>query len=107
MKYLKSKKKKYLRGVAHKLKPVAFVGQKGVTDTLVQAIDEALTSHELIKVKFIEFREKEKKKEITGAVEKRTGCELIGMIGHTVILYRPCADKKKRKIKVPGVEGDV
>jgi len=89
------------------LKPVAFVGQKGVTGTLVRSIDEALAFHELIKVKFVEFREKEKKKEMTETIEKRTGSEMVGMIGHTAILYRPGADPEQRKIKVPEVKGDI
>jgi len=92
---------------AHQLKPVVFVGQKGVTDTLVRAIDEALAFHELIKVKFVEFREKEKKKEIVETIEERTGCAMVGLIGHTAILYRPGADPEQRKIKVPGVKGDI
>ena len=107
MNSLDSSQKKYLRGLAHKLKPVAFVGQKGVTDTLVRAIDEALAFHELIKVKFVEFREKEKKKELTESIGKRTGSEMVGMIGHTAILYRPGADPEQRKIKVPEVKGDI
>ena len=103
MKKLKGSQKKYLRGLAHKLKPVAFVGQKGITDQLIRSIDEALAFHELIKMKFIEFKEKDQKKAIAEAVEKRTGSEMVGMIGHTAVFYRQNTDPERRKIKVPGL----
>ena len=93
--------KKYLKGLAHGLKPVAFVGQKGLSPSLIQAIDESLTKHELIKVKFIEFKEKAQKQEITDAIEQETASELVGMIGHVAILYRQQADPEKRRIQVP------
>jgi len=64
MKKLTSIQSKYLRGLAHALKPVVFVGQKGVTDALFKSTDEAFQRHELIKVKFIDFKEKEKKRQL-------------------------------------------
>ena len=63
---LYSFQKKYLRGLAHGLKPLVFVGQKGVTPALVDALNQALSDHELIKVKFIEFKEKDQKKTDSG-----------------------------------------
>ena len=38
--------RKYLRGLAHKKKPVVFVGQKGLTETLNGSINDALTAHD-------------------------------------------------------------
>jgi len=93
--------KKYLRGLAHKTKPVVFIGRNGITDTLNRSIDDALTAHELIKVKYIDFKEKEKKTEIAGTIEKTHGCEMAGMIGHTAIFYRQSPEEDKRKIVVP------
>jgi RNA-binding protein len=57
--------------------------------------------HELIKIKFNEFKEKEQKKEVSGMIEKKTGAEMIGMIGHTAIFYRQQKDAEKRKIVIP------
>ncbi len=67
---LTSLQKKYLRSLAHGLKPVVFIGQKGVSDTLIQAVDLALTDHELIKVRFNEFKEKPQKLNIIEELEK-------------------------------------
>ncbi len=101
MKELTSIQSKYLRGVAHGLKPVVFIGQKGLTDALIRSTEEAFDSHELIKIKFIDYKEKKQKKEIAGALEDRTGSRMAGMIGHIAILYRQHPDPEKRKIIFP------
>ena len=101
MKELTSTQAKYLRGIAHGLKPVVYVGQKGVTDALISSTEEAFDRHELIKIKFIDFKEKNQKTDITRALESRTGSHLAGMIGHVAILYRQHPDQEKRKIVLP------
>jgi RNA-binding protein len=98
---LKGFQKKYLRGLAHSQKSLVLIGQKGISPTLIKAIDEALDTHELVKVKFNEFKEKEQKKEVSGMIEKETGSEMVGMIGHTAIFYRQQKDSEKRKITIP------
>ncbi|MFC1882721.1 YhbY family RNA-binding protein [Thermodesulfobacteriota bacterium] len=101
MKELTSTQAKYLRGIAHGLKPVVFIGQKGLTDALIRSTEEAFDSHELIKIKFIDYKEKNQKKEIASALESRTGSHLAGMVGHIAILYRQHSDPDKRKIVLP------
>ena len=101
MEILKGYQKKYLKGLAHGLKPVVFVGQKGLSGNLISSIHDALDTHELIKVKFIEFKEKQQKAGMAEAIEAETGCQLVGIIGHTAIFYRQHTDSEKRKIKLP------
>ena len=101
MKELTSTQAKYLRGIAHGLKPVVYVGQKGVTDALISSTEEAFDRHELIKIKFIDFKEKKQKTDIARALESRTGSHLAGIIGHIAILYRQHPDPEKRKIVLP------
>ena len=101
MKKITSTQAKYLRGIAHGLKPVVYVGQKGVTDALISSTEEAFDRHELIKIKFIDFKEKKQKTDIARALESRTGSHLAGIIGHIAILYRQHPDAKKRKIILP------
>jgi RNA-binding protein len=101
MKMLKGFEKKYLRGLAHDLKPVVLIGKEGITDGIVRAADEGLCQHELIKIKFNEFKEKAQKETLTDALVKRTGSALIGTIGHTAILFRPQTDPVKRRIQLP------
>ena len=101
MKKITSTQAKYLRGIAHGLKPVVYVGQKGVTDALISSTEEAFDHHELIKIKFIDFKEKKQKTDIARVLESRTGSHLAGMIGHIAILYRQHPDQEKRKIVLP------
>ena len=101
MKKLKGYQKKYLKGLAHGMKPLVFVGQKGLSPAVIKTVDESLKKHELIKLKFIDFKEKDQKEEIAGAIEDETSSELVGMVGHIAIFYRQHRDPDKRKINVP------
>jgi RNA-binding protein len=68
---------------------------------LFSSLDDALTAHELIKIKYIDFKEKEKKTEIAEIIENTHNCEMVGMIGHTAIFYRQHPEEEKRKITAP------
>ena len=98
---LKGSQRKYLRGLAHNLNPAAAVGQKGITDALLEEIEESLEASELIKIKFVEFKDKQSKKELVDEITKRTDAFVAGMIGHVAILYRQHPDPDKRKIRLP------
>jgi RNA-binding protein len=98
---LQGYQKRFLRGIAHSLKPVVYVGQKGFTDALAEALDDALDHHELVKVKFVEFKDKEKKQSLIRQIEKTAACELVGMVGHTASFFRRQGDPEKRKIVIP------
>ena len=86
---LTGKQRKYLRGRAHSLQPVVVVGHAGVTEGVVRAVDEALATHELIKVR---FHEPEDKRGAADDLATETESALCGLVGHTVILYRPRPD---------------
>ena len=101
MNSLKGFQKRYLRGIAHPLKPVVFVGQKGFSNTLAKAIEDALDRHELVKVKFIEYKQKEKKLALIEEIEAASQCELVHLIGHVGTFYRQQKDPQKRKIFLP------
>lgn len=105
MKRLEGFQRKYLRGIAHGLKPVVFVGQKGLTSEVILAAGLALESHELIKIKFNDFKGKDQKAELSGLLEKETGSEVVGIIGHTVIFYRQQNNPEKRRIFPPQRKG--
>ena len=101
LKELKGSQKKYLRGLAHNLNPSAFIGQKGITESLIEEIDQALKATELIKVKFNDFKQKDQKNSLTKEIAKATRSHIAGMIGHVVILYRQNVDEEKQRIKLP------
>ncbi len=101
LKELKGSQKKYLRGLAHNLNPAAFIGHKGITETLLKEIDKALEATELIKVKFNDYKEKDLKNSLTEEIAKATGSHIAGMVGHVAILYRQNSDKEKQHITLP------
>lgn len=98
---LKGSQRKYLRGLAHKLNPSALVGQKGLTDSFLEEVNLALDAAELIKIKFVDHKEKEVKTALVEEITKKMRCHLAGMVGHVAILYRQQADPEKRQIKLP------
>lgn len=75
-----------LKKSAHRLKPVVMVGQKGFTDAIVKAVDRALEEHELIKVRFVEF--KEERRNMAEEICRSTGSVLVDIIGNVAILFR-------------------
>lgn len=100
MEKLKGSERKYLRGLAHGIKPITFIGKQGLVESVVKAVDEALNTHELIKLRFIDFKEKDQKKEIIAGIEEATSSECVGLIGHHAIFFRQNKDPKKRKIEL-------
>ncbi len=100
-KILSGYQKKYLRGLAHNLKPVVLVGQKGATPSLFISIDEALTAHELIKIRFVETKDRVQKEKMIHSIAKETQSHIAGTVGHTAIYYRTHPEKEKRKIVLP------
>ena len=47
---LTGKQRGYLKKLAQTVQPAVIVGRAGVTDAVMQTIDEYLTAHELLKV---------------------------------------------------------
>jgi RNA-binding protein len=92
---------KHLRGLAHGLKPVVFVGQKGLSPAVLESVREALDLHELIKVKFQDLKDRALKTRWAAEIEQAVDCRLAGLIGHTAILYRPQPDPERRRIVLP------
>jgi len=96
---LKGMHRKYLRGLAHDLKPLVLVGKSGVTPGLLASVHQALDDHELIKVRFIDH--KEDKDELALHIAGEAKCSLAGLIGNVAIFYRQQADPGRRKIVLP------
>ncbi|PCJ60337.1 MAG: ribosome assembly RNA-binding protein YhbY [Candidatus Hydrogenedentota bacterium] len=96
MKLLNGAQRKELRAQAHHLTPIVLIGTKGVTETVVESVNQALEAHELIKIKFNDH--KDEKRELTDKIAEATQCEVAGLMGNVAILYRANANPEKRKI---------
>lgn len=85
---------------AHDLKPVVMVGKNGLTDALSEAVDEALSAHELIKVKFQDYREA--RHSIALRLAEFTDSTLVTIIGNIAIFFRAHEDPERQRIRLPG-----
>lgn len=93
---LTSKQRKNLEKIAHDLQPVVIVGGAGVTDGVVSMVKNSLAAHELIKVKFNEY--KDEIRELTADLCEKTDATLVRIIGFTAILFREAEEEEDRKI---------
>lgn len=83
------------------MKPVVLIGQKDLTDQVLRSVNQALEKHELIKVKYHDFKDKEQKAALIGRLGQETDSETVGIIGHTAIFFRQQSDPEKRTISLP------
>ncbi|MBF0189419.1 MAG: ribosome assembly RNA-binding protein YhbY [Magnetococcales bacterium] len=97
---LTGKQKKHLRALAHPLKPVVLIGANGANENVIEAINDALDRHELIKIRFQEH--KEERKQITPKIAESTGAVWVGMVGHVALLFRRHKNPEKRRVLLPG-----
>ncbi|MBW2542331.1 MAG: YhbY family RNA-binding protein [Deltaproteobacteria bacterium] len=98
---LASYQRKALRGLANPLRPIVHVGEAGVSDPVLRALDEALLAHELVKVRLLA---PEDKRATAREIADKSGAALCGLVGHTVILYRP--NPEDPRIELPERQTD-
>lgn len=84
---------KFLRAQAHSLKPVIMVGANGLTESLLEELNNTLEHHELIKVK-VRSEEREEKHEIIDKILKQMLAHKIHVIGHNLVIYRAAKSPK-------------
>ncbi len=94
---LNNKQISKLKGMGQLLEPVVRVGHAGLSDGFIASLSQALDDHELVKVKFADF--KDQKKELSPKLAELTGSRLIMRVGNVAVLYRQHADPAKRKIR--------
>ncbi len=86
-----TKQRKEMKAKAHHLKPVIRVGQKGLSDNLLEETSQALDIHELIKV-HVALDDRETRTRCMQELASKSHAEMIGQIGKMCILYRRHAD---------------
>ena len=75
------------KAAAQHLEPMLKIGKAGLSEGFVRSVNEALTQHELVKIKFAEF--KEQKKELAPQLADQTASHLIMRVGNVIVLHRP------------------
>lgn len=94
---LTGKQNRYLRGLGHHLKPIVYVGKEEVNSAVIAATEEALETHELIKVKLQDGCLSDRK-EVAVELSTATGSAVAQILGKNILLYRA---SKEQKITLP------
>lgn len=81
-----------LKARAHHLNPVVMVGQKGLTEAVIQETDTALRAHELIKVRVL-GDDREERLAICDELVAAVDAQLVQHIGKLLVLYRKRDDE--------------
>lgn len=90
---LTGKQKRFLRGLGHHLQPVVMIGKDELTPALIDAVNEALKAHELIKLRLQEGCMMDRK-EVAEELASQTGGDVAQILGKTILLYRAAEEPK-------------
>src|SRR5689334_7892187 len=84
---LTERQKKFLRGRAHGLRPVVMVGQAGCTEGVIREFEEALLSHELVKVR-VRATDRNERDLILANLASAGHAAAVQRIGYIGVFYR-------------------
>ena len=85
---LTGKEKRELRSLGNQLKPEIWIGKEGISGGSLLSLENSFRTKELVKVKIQESCELSKEK-VAETLSDRVKCEIVQIIGNTVLLYRP------------------
>ena len=68
------------------MEPSLKIGKNGLSEAFIKSLDEELSRHELVKIKFADF--KEQKKELAPQLAEKTASHLIQRVGNVAVYYR-------------------
>ena len=95
-----SKERAELRAEAHHLTALVHVGQHGLTPAIITSLDDALRTHELVKVqlgKQVDLSARDAAEQLAKAVR----ADVVQVIGKTTTLYRENRKLEKKKGALP------
>ena len=97
---MKGKERAELRSEAHHLTPTVHIGQHGLTPALINSLDDALRTRELVKVK-LGNKEDTKPKDVANALALATNSDVVQVIGRTATLFRENPEMDRKRGDIP------
>ena len=97
---LSSKERAALRAEAHRLSATVHVGHHGLTDAVRQSLDDALRTHELVKIQFTKTADVTVK-DAANDLARAIGADVVQVIGRTATLFRENPELKKKDDSPP------
>ena len=79
------KQRSYLKKMVHALEPTVYMGKAGLTENVLQEMDDYLRAHELLKLQDGCVLDS---KEAANAAAEELGAEFVQAIGKKFSLYR-------------------
>lgn len=96
---LTSRQRGYLSSLAVSLHPTVMIGKDGASDAVTRALEAEFRVRELVKLRFIDG--KDERKEIAQDLAKKTGAELVRVIGHVAVFFKRASEADRRLIELP------
>lgn len=96
---LTKKDKIYLKSASHELKPMVIIGKDGVSQNVIESLNQVLKTKELVKVSILKTYDGLEKKELADLLAQTTNSEVILIIGRVITLY-----KKNKDINAYGIK---
>ena len=97
---MKGKERAELRSEAHHLTPTVHIGQHGLTPALINSLDDALRTRELVKVK-LGNKGDVKPKDVASALALATNSDVVQVIGRTATLFRENPEMDRKRGDIP------
>jgi len=84
---LSKQQRQSLKTKAHHLKPLIRIGQKGITDSLIEETTQTLDRHELIKI-HIAGDDRQQRNDYAETLATRCEAIIVNQIGKTCVLFK-------------------
>ncbi|MDO5754728.1 MAG: YhbY family RNA-binding protein [Tissierellia bacterium] len=88
---INSNQRAYLKKLAHGTKPVLNIGKDGVKNETIIALDQALNSRELIKIKILN-NNLDDRDQLIDTLLVNLNADFVQYIGNILTIYRPAKE---------------
>ena len=95
---LTGKQKQYLKSLAVQLPAYVQIGKEGITESVINSVEDVLLARELVKVK-INQNSDENIRATAELLASRFDCEIVQIIGRNCVLFKQ--KEKKSHYELP------
>lgn len=88
-----------MRSMAQSYEPIFFIGKSGLSDEIINQLENAINARELIKLGVQENCEYSAR-EAADLIAPKLGADVVAVIGRKFVLWRRSRDPKKRVIEL-------
>lgn len=92
---LSIQERKRLRQIGHALNPVVMLGDKGLSESVLEELERALNDHELIKVKIV-AEDRDERAAMIVEISEKTGAQVVQKIGKIALIYKKAAKQNQK-----------